>query len=665
LNSSGAFSVKSGIRLHILVTSGGTEVPIDAVRCITNFSRGTTGARIAEQALKLGHQVRYLCSTGTKAPFEDALTMHPERDLETELARLRAAAQRHAAVVDRLDVLRVKDFHAYHQRLLQLVQDPATDVAILCMAASDYGLAATPGKIPSNQERLSLELERLPKIISEIKKARPEIFLVGFKLLMDTPPDRLIDAAFRSMLRDGQDLSIANAAAGEINVENIMTYLVTKEKGIVPVPRVELPAILLRSIETRYSRSQYGTDLTRVEQLPLPEAEVNAFLADVHRLARLALFNPYFDGSREEFGFLAKRTARGTLITGRGSSKSQADVGDLSLVTALDESSRRLAVSALEREAPLNANIAHLVFRLRSEIQYILHVHIELPGVVRAARETAPGTQEDWESVEKLIRSGDQLIYQENHGIILLLHDLSELLRILEQNSFTRRRADLYNLAYGRFLTSDRFIDKFGDSLTTESRVVDLAAGTGEVSSQLLHRGFNDLVLADASTEILRVARGKLSSLPAANFISTKVELQSNREASDGIVLRQAVNYLTPVLLVQALSRWRNALKPGGKLLFSSFLCDPERTPIVRAFREEVGECVVVTQEGNDIDGNTVYHGHRAEIFHKAGGYNRVYDLSCFSIFSEVQLAQSCSEAGFSHVSTFQERNSIYVICER
>ena len=66
-----------------------------------------------------------------------------------------------------------------------------------------------------------------------------------------------------------------------------------------------------------------------------------------------------------------------------------------------------------------------------------------------------------------------------------------------------------------------------GDSLTTESRVADLAAGTGEVSSQLLHRGFSDLVLADASAEILQVARGKLSSLAAANFISTKMEPQT------------------------------------------------------------------------------------------------------------------------------------------
>ena len=428
--------------------------------------------------------------------------------------------------------MRLKDFHAYRQRLLQLVQDPDSDVAILCMAASDYGLAATPGKIPSNQERLSLELERLPKIISEVKKVRPEIFLVGFKLLMDTPPDRLIDAAFRSMLRDGQDLAVANAAAGEINVAKIMTYLVTKEKGIVPVPRAELPAILLRSIETRYSQSHYRTDHTRVEQLPLPEAEVSAFLEDVHRLSRLALFNPYFDGSREEFGFLAKRTGQGTLITGRGSSKSQADASDLSLVTDLDEGRQTLAVSSLERKASLSANIAHLAFRHRSDIQYILHAHIELPGAVRADRETSPGTQEDWESVEELIRSGERLIYQEHHGIILLLGDLSELLPILEQNSFTRRRADLYDLAYSRFLKSDRFIDMIGDSLTTDSRVAgsgcrDRRSQQAASPSRLQRSRIWPMRLA----EMLRVARGKL-------LVSSRRELRSAQQWSSQTIAR-------------------------------------------------------------------------------------------------------------------------------
>jgi SAM-dependent methyltransferase len=651
--------------LTIIVTSGGTEVPIDGVRCITNFSRGTTGARIAEHALECGHRVQYLCSMGTKAPFEDTLWMRPERGLEPELARLRAAAEHYATIAGRLDVMRVKDFHAYRERLLQLAQNPTSDVAILSMAASDYGLAATPGKISSNQERLSLELQRLPKIISEVKKARPEIFLVGFKFLMDTPADRLIDAAYRSMLRDGQDLAVANAAVGEIKIEKIVTYIVTKERGIVPAPREELPALLLRSVESRYSRSHYRTDHTRVERLPLPEAEVRAFLEEVRRLSRLALFNPYFDGSRKEFGFLARRTGNGTLITGRGSSKSQADVGDLSLVTDLDKGRQTLAVSSLQRKASLNANIAHLAFRHRPDIQYIVHAHIELPGALRADRETTPGTQEDWEGVEELIRSGERLIYQPHHGIILLLQDLSELVPILEANNIYRRRADLYDLAYSRFLKSERFLNIIGDSLTTDSRVLDLAAGTGEVSRHLLLRGFTDLTLADVSPEMLRVARGKLSALPAGRFICVAMEDIIDREAYDGIVVRQAINYLNPSTLVPALVQWRGALKQGGKLLLNSFLYDPERTPISRTVRDEVGDRVLVTQEGIDVAENILSHGHRTEIFHKAGDYQLVYDLNRFYIYSEAQFVEACAGAGFSRVRALHEQNSLYLICER
>ena len=121
---------------------------------------------------------------------------------------------------------------------------------------------------------------------------------------------------------------------------------------------------------------------TRAERLPLPAAEIDEFLEEVRRLSRLALFNPYFDGSREEFGFLSPRTGGGTLITGRGSSKSQAEADDLSLVTDLDEGRRTLAVSSVQRKASLNANIAHLAFRHRPDIQYIVHAHIELPGLV-------------------------------------------------------------------------------------------------------------------------------------------------------------------------------------------------------------------------------------------------------------------------------------------
>jgi SAM-dependent methyltransferase len=322
-------------------------------------------------------------------------------------------------------------------------------------------------------------------------------------------------------------------------------------------------------------------------------------------------------------------------------------------------------VSSLERKASLNANVAHLSFLHRPEIEYIVHAHIELPGAIRADRETTPGTQEDWESVQELIRSDERLIYQPHHGIILLLDDLSELEPILEQNNIYHRRADLYDLAYSRFQKSERFLDIICDSLTTDSRVLDLAAGTGEVSSLLLRRGFTDLILADASAEMLRVARGKLPSVPTGHFVCVAMEDVDDHEAYDGIVIRQAINYLTPKALGPALMRWRAALNPGGKLLFNSFLYDAERTPISRSFRDEVGEHVVVTQEGVDVAGNIVHHGQRTEIFHKAGGYQLVYDLNRFFVYSEAHFVEACAGAGFSQVRSFHERNSLYLICER
>src|SRR5688500_9457131 len=43
--------------MRIFVTAGNTQVPIDRVRCITNIFTGRTGASIALEAYRRGHQV--------------------------------------------------------------------------------------------------------------------------------------------------------------------------------------------------------------------------------------------------------------------------------------------------------------------------------------------------------------------------------------------------------------------------------------------------------------------------------------------------------------------------------------------------------------------------------------------------------------------------------
>ena len=51
-------------QLEVLVTSGGTISKVDDIRHVGNFSRGMTGALIAEEFLKKGHKVHYVYGKG-------------------------------------------------------------------------------------------------------------------------------------------------------------------------------------------------------------------------------------------------------------------------------------------------------------------------------------------------------------------------------------------------------------------------------------------------------------------------------------------------------------------------------------------------------------------------------------------------------------------------
>ncbi|HZZ58657.1 MAG TPA: bifunctional phosphopantothenoylcysteine decarboxylase/phosphopantothenate--cysteine ligase CoaBC [Opitutaceae bacterium] len=75
--------------LRILVTSGGTSEPIDAVRVLTNTSTGRTGARIAEHFHRQGHEVTLLRAQNAErglATREE--TFFTYGDLDRALTRL-------------------------------------------------------------------------------------------------------------------------------------------------------------------------------------------------------------------------------------------------------------------------------------------------------------------------------------------------------------------------------------------------------------------------------------------------------------------------------------------------------------------------------------------------------------------------------------------------
>ena len=146
---------RSAHALRVLVTAGGTRMPIDAVRSLVNGSTGRTGAMVADELAALGHDVTLL--TARDAPAADE-----------------------ARRTERYD-----DFDSFSRRLQELLAGERFDVLVQAAAVSDWRPARTePGKIDSDAATLVLHLERTPKLVALARgwSRNPALRIIAFKL---------------------------------------------------------------------------------------------------------------------------------------------------------------------------------------------------------------------------------------------------------------------------------------------------------------------------------------------------------------------------------------------------------------------------------------------------------------------------------------------------
>lgn len=657
-------------KLRVLVTSGGTSVPIDAVRELTNFSMGTTGAMIAEEFLRRGDLVTYLHTKRARIPFVRELQLDPAKDIELELERIRELALLYKKIVPHLKLLAVGNFDEYRASVAQVLEESLPDAVISVAAVSDFGVDLshidTRSKLASDQGPTKLDLVRLPKIISTVRRISRGSFLVGFKLEVNVAPDLVVERAYLAMLRSKQDLTVANVGNNPRDVGSIHTYFVTIERGVTPVKRSELPRLLRDTIKSRYSRRHFRTEHSKVQVLPCHRQEVDTFLSEIRSLSEIALFPPYFEGASSEFGFVAKRTKEGTLITGRGSSKSTATIDDIALVESVDDEERVVRTCSTKQKASLNANLAHNILASCPQINYIVHAHITLPRARPTAHDTAPGTVEDWEVIKPLVENGERVIYQPGHGVVILLENLGDLAGILEENQLYQNSASHYDLMYLRFLQGTQFADLVASHLVSSAKILDLASGTGALSAQLIERDFDNITLMDSSDAMLSVAREKLKSIDPSRFILGRIEDLGLSNNFDGVTLRQAVNYLSPIKLSDVFSRIYQALKPQGKFFFNTFLYDQEATPKRRQSREVCGEWIARTDEGNTIKDGVLMHGQRSELYNQiTGDYKLLYDLNCFYIHPEEAYETAIRLANFRTFSVVRRGRALAFVCEK
>lgn len=148
--------------MKILITGGGTREPIDGVRFITNFSTGSTAARIIDEFVSRGADVTALMGTGSVRPAE------------------------------RCDLHEFGSFADLDEKIRKILSQDSFDGVIHLAAVGDYSIASleaggkpipTSGKIDSTRE-LTLHLKPNHKIIERITNysRNKNVLLIGFKL---------------------------------------------------------------------------------------------------------------------------------------------------------------------------------------------------------------------------------------------------------------------------------------------------------------------------------------------------------------------------------------------------------------------------------------------------------------------------------------------------
>lgn len=152
--------------MRLLITSGGTEEPIDGVRSITNTSTGRTGAELAKWFTENGNDVTLLHAYNAILPKPS-----PKLHLKS-----------------------FTSFESLDQLLKATLASNEFDAVIHLAAVADYSLdevesngviqkAPIKGKIDSGVA-LTLKLRKNPKLVDSIKahSKNPQIKVVAFKL---------------------------------------------------------------------------------------------------------------------------------------------------------------------------------------------------------------------------------------------------------------------------------------------------------------------------------------------------------------------------------------------------------------------------------------------------------------------------------------------------
>jgi len=183
----------------VLITAGPTWVAIDKVRIISNIATGQTGIKLAELFNRYKAKVTLL---------------------------LGAAGNKDYPIDKKIKVIRFKFFDELNEILKVTLSRERFDIVIQTAAVSDYRPEKSyTSKIKSGIKKLTLTLIPTVKIIKQIKRIAPFVFLVGFKFEVSMSKNKLIQSANKLMKQNNLDLAVANT----ISKQGYQAYILNKQ----------------------------------------------------------------------------------------------------------------------------------------------------------------------------------------------------------------------------------------------------------------------------------------------------------------------------------------------------------------------------------------------------------------------------------------------------
>ncbi|HFR3425522.1 TPA: phosphopantothenate--cysteine ligase [Streptococcus suis] len=225
--------------MKLLITSGGTSEAIDQVRAITNHASGNLGKIIAEQALRIGHEVTLVTTKQAIKPEpQKNLTIIEITNVESLQSTLEPLVKTHHVLIHSMAV---SDYTPVYMTGLDEVQATEDITSLLDKKNAE-------SKISSKNDYQVLFLKKTPKVISYVKQWNPTIQLIGFKLLVDVSKEELFAVARQSIERNGADYILANDLT-DIKGNQHIAYLVDKTSEVQAQTKEEIAQLILETLE--------------------------------------------------------------------------------------------------------------------------------------------------------------------------------------------------------------------------------------------------------------------------------------------------------------------------------------------------------------------------------------------------------------------------------